>query len=183
MQRTTAGIALLAASTVFGCGHEKNREPAMTPASSTEQQQQQRVQYRAQDETWTEESTMPSAEQSGNRQGQGMQQGTEQQGSTDQSQPGMASSSHDQALQLAQARCRRESRCNQVGANSKYATQQECEQTLMADNHKTLDACANGMNQANMTECTAAIDSAGCDYAMDRLSDYRECRSESMCLP
>ncbi len=212
MQRSTTCMALLAFSTLLGCGHEKNREPAMTPASGTQQQNQ----YRAPEENWQEPSmseqpsgsrqspgtesmgTQPSGP-TGMQEGSDMQQGAGTQGSEMQSpgmqgmgqgnmegmassgQSGMASPMHQQAVRLAQARCRREARCNQIGASSKYSSQQECETTLLADNERQLSACPGNMNQSNLDKCSSTIESTSCDKTMDRLSEYKECRTDTLC--
>jgi len=99
--------------------------------------------------------------------------------------PGQDSYSADMArqdaVQLARTRCRREMRCDHVGVGKSYSTMQQCEASLLNETQRELDACTNGINRDNLSRCMSAIDSQGCETAMDRLANYTECSGENIC--
>jgi hypothetical protein len=98
------------------------------------------------------------------------------------SEPGAApSGSHADMQLLAEARCRRALRCNQIGDNKKYLSSEECEATLHSEVNQELSSCSNGLNREALSGCIAAIEAKGCDGSMDRLSDYDQCRSTTLC--
>ncbi len=70
--------------------------------------------------------------------------------------PGAAKSARES---LAEARCAREQRCDNVGDNKKYSSGQDCLSRIRADWKDDLNdrECPNGVNQKQLDECLDAV--------------------------
>jgi len=85
---------------------------------------------------------------------------------------------------LAEARCNRESRCNNVGDGRKFASTNMCLQELRASTARDLSAtqCPRGLDRGGVELCLGAIQSEQCDHPLDTLTRVGDCLSYHMCL-
>ncbi|MDI3283749.1 DUF6184 family natural product biosynthesis lipoprotein [Polyangium sp. 15x6] len=91
----------------------------------------------------------------------------------------------NRALQsLADARCDRAMRCNQIGGGQRYASRDACVQSVRQSEREDINLyeCAGGIDQKELSECLNEINTADCDSAFDALSQMAACRSSDMCL-
>jgi hypothetical protein len=84
---------------------------------------------------------------------------------------------------IAHARCDREARCNNIGADHKYATEDACEEQIRTDWANDLNTyeCPNGVVEQQLEECLAAIRAEDCNSPFDTLSRVGECQSPQIC--
>jgi hypothetical protein len=84
---------------------------------------------------------------------------------------------------IAHARCQREARCNNLGADQKFATQAACEDQIRSDWGADLNTleCPNGVVEQQLEECLAAIRGEECNSPLDTLSRMTECQSPQIC--
>jgi len=92
------------------------------------------------------------------------------------------SMAQDQTAALAATRCRREVRCDQIGANRKYPSMEQCQAILLVDSQKELAKCPSGMNRKKVQECATAIETKGCENPGDHLTEFEECQTVSLCM-
>lgn len=85
--------------------------------------------------------------------------------------------------QLASARCARELKCGNVGADQKYGTQQDCINKLSAEKYDDLNAdeCRGGIDQKELSECLAEIQNENCDNPLDTIGRLAACRESDLC--
>jgi hypothetical protein len=84
---------------------------------------------------------------------------------------------------LAKARCEREQRCNDVGADRKYSSSDDCLTRVRADWKDDLNAheCPGGVNQVRLDECLTAVRQEECGHPFSTLDRVATCRSGAMC--
>jgi hypothetical protein len=85
------------------------------------------------------------------------------------------------ARMLAETRCRRELRCDQIGDNKKYPTVEECEAMLLTDSGAHLKACPKGTSRQALTTCVTAIQANTCEKPMHKLTEYEQCKTTMLC--
>jgi hypothetical protein len=85
---------------------------------------------------------------------------------------------------IAEARCAREQRCENVGGDQKYSSMQDCMATVRADWAEDLNAreCPGGVNQTELTECLNAVRNEDCGNPFDSLSRVAECTTGQICV-
>jgi hypothetical protein len=85
---------------------------------------------------------------------------------------------------IAEARCAREDRCTNVGADKKYSSLQDCMTRVREDWKDDLNArqCPAGTNQAQLNECLNAIRQEECSNPFDTLSRVAECTAGQICV-
>ncbi|MDC0739730.1 DUF6184 family natural product biosynthesis lipoprotein [Polyangium mundeleinium] len=89
------------------------------------------------------------------------------------------------ALQsLADARCDRAVRCNQIGAGQRWSSRDACIQSVRQAERKDINLyeCTGGVDQKELSECLNEINTANCESAFDALAQMAACRSSDMCL-
>ncbi|MDI1478202.1 DUF6184 family natural product biosynthesis lipoprotein [Polyangium sp. y55x31] len=89
------------------------------------------------------------------------------------------------ALQsLADARCDRAMRCNQIGGGQRYASRDACIQSVRQSERQEMNlyGCSKGIDQEELSECLNEINTANCDAAFDALSQMADCRPSDMCV-
>jgi hypothetical protein len=89
------------------------------------------------------------------------------------------------ALQsLADARCDRAMRCNQVGGGQRWTSRDACIQSVRQTEREDINLyeCTGGIDQKELSECLNEINTADCDSAFDALGQMAACRSSDMCL-
>ncbi len=82
------------------------------------------------------------------------------------------------------ARCNREARCNNIGADRKYSSSAECNSKLSEDRKDDLnmDDCPRGVSQKELSECLAEIKNEDCNNPLDSLGRLAACRSSDLCM-
>jgi hypothetical protein len=91
---------------------------------------------------------------------------------------------NEQAIQsIANSRCDRETRCNNVGAGKKWATAEACRADLMTKNRDELKAseCPGGIVQKELQECLGEIQNENCNNPLDTIGRLAACRSSDLC--
>jgi len=87
------------------------------------------------------------------------------------------------ARNIADARCDREVKCNNVGADKKYASDAACEDQIRADWANDLNAydCPGGVVDKELEECLNAIRNEDCNSPFDTLGRVSECMASQIC--
>jgi hypothetical protein len=84
---------------------------------------------------------------------------------------------------IAEARCAREQRCEQIGAGRRFADRDAC-MTYVLD-HSRVDLssaqCPGGIVEKELDECLQAIDEQTCGDPIDHAMRIVACRSSDMC--
>jgi hypothetical protein len=98
-----------------------------------------------------------------------------------------AHSPKDAVEAIASARCDREQRCNNVGADAEYQNREHCMNVARADAAKTLDDddCRHGIKPNDLNECLADLRDRACSTiggAFDSLSSMMSCRAGELCM-
>lgn len=85
---------------------------------------------------------------------------------------------------IATARCEREVKCNNVGAEGKYVTQEDCVVSLEPATRGELDSrdCPPGVSEVELKECTEEIKQTDCDRPVQNIDLIAECSNEELCL-
>ena len=196
MHKTFACSMLMVASALVACGKDKHQEPAMTPAAGPPEQRQQTAP--TMEGQMPEQQPMPQQPMMEGQPGvqdpsdmSGQMPMTEEPAMSDPwsppSQPpsskagAQAQSAH--ALVLAETRCRRALRCDQIGDNKKHPSVEECEAAVFPEGNQALSSCPKGVSKTALSECVAAIDAKGCDTPMDSLMEFEQCRTTVLCAP
>jgi len=84
---------------------------------------------------------------------------------------------------IAESRCEREQRCNNVGEAKKFSSTDDCLARIRADWKDDLNAreCPGGVNQAELSECLNEIRNENCESPLDTLERVAACTSNQIC--
>lgn len=87
------------------------------------------------------------------------------------------------AESIAEARCVREQRCDNVGDNKKYSSVSDCTTRIRADWKDDLNAreCPRGVKRAQLDECLDKIRAEECGSPFDTLARVSECTAGQIC--
>lgn len=87
------------------------------------------------------------------------------------------------ANKLAEARCEREQRCNNVGEGRKYASQATCVNAVASEWREELDDydCPGGTVQGALDHCLSEIRSEGCASPVASLERIVDCDTHEVC--
>jgi hypothetical protein len=87
------------------------------------------------------------------------------------------------ARNIAGARCDREARCNNVGADKKFASDEVCEDQIKSEWANDLNAydCPHGVVDGELDECLNAIRNEECNAPFDTLSRVTACTAGQIC--
>ena len=87
------------------------------------------------------------------------------------------------ARNIAGARCQREARCNNIGADKKFATDEVCEDQIKSEWANDLNAydCPRGVVDGELEECLNAIRNEDCNSPFDTLSRVSACTAGQIC--
>jgi hypothetical protein len=85
---------------------------------------------------------------------------------------------------IAMVRCEREQRCNNVGEEGQYVTQEDCVVSLEPDTRGELDSrvCPSGIQAVELDECVEQIRNADCSSQLPDIELVAECRNEELCV-
>lgn len=94
-----------------------------------------------------------------------------------------ASESSSAVDSISEARCARESRCDNVGADKKYSSMEDCVARIREDWRDDLDAraCPNGVNQPQLNECLSQVRAEECSSPFDTLERVSACTAGQIC--
>ena len=84
---------------------------------------------------------------------------------------------------ITSARCEREARCDNVGANRHYVSSEGCMTQLRGEamNQLTTSTCPNGIDKAQLSKCLADIRGERCENLLDTLDRQATCTTSSLC--
>jgi hypothetical protein len=84
---------------------------------------------------------------------------------------------------IAESRCAREERCENIGENKKFSSNDDCMARIRADWKDDLNAreCPRGVNQPELRECLTEIRNEDCSSPFDTLSRVAACTSGQIC--
>ena len=93
-----------------------------------------------------------------------------------------ASRAASAANAIAEARCARERRCENVGTDKKYSSTSDCMTRIRDDWRDDLNAleCPGGVNQTELQECLTAIRDEECNSPFDTLDRVTDCTAGSI---
>jgi hypothetical protein len=94
--------------------------------------------------------------------------------------PGMIGATVDR---IAEARCKREARCNNIGADEDFKSHDACLSSIREKTRDDLNAsdCPGGIDQKELNECLEEINNDSCNNPLDTLGRLAACRSSDMC--
>jgi hypothetical protein len=95
-----------------------------------------------------------------------------------------AAQSRSAVREIAEARCDREERCENIGGGDrKYATRDLCEQSVTNDWADDLNEfeCRSGVVDAELEECLAAVREEDCGSVLDALDRFTSCSAADIC--
>jgi hypothetical protein len=95
-----------------------------------------------------------------------------------------ASGTHSAAEQIASARCEREQKCGNIGADKTYSSSQDCLARIRADWQDDLNAreCPGGVNVHELNECLDQVRAEACGNPFDKLARMTECTQGQICI-
>lgn len=84
---------------------------------------------------------------------------------------------------ISEARCTRESRCDNVGPSKRYSSMEDCVTRVREDWREELDAraCPGGISDEQLDECVNAVRSEECSSPLDTLERITECTQSQIC--
>jgi hypothetical protein len=85
---------------------------------------------------------------------------------------------------IAEARCARESRCDNIGADKKFSSMEDCITRIREDWREELGAreCPGGINETQLNECLAAVRAEECSNPFDTLERVAACTAGQICV-
>jgi len=84
---------------------------------------------------------------------------------------------------IATARCAREQKCGNIGADKTYPSMEFCTTKLSDELQEELNAydCEKGVVAKELEECLAAIRDEACNAPFDKLARIAACRDSDIC--
>jgi uncharacterized protein DUF6184 len=94
-----------------------------------------------------------------------------------------ASESSSAVDSISEARCARESRCDNIGNEKKYSSMEDCVARVREDWKDDLDArsCPDGVNQTQLNECLSEVRGEECSSPFDTLERVAACTTGQIC--
>ena len=85
---------------------------------------------------------------------------------------------------IAEARCARESRCDNVGADKAFSSMEDCITRIREDWREELSTreCPGGINETQLNECLAAVRAEECSSPFDTLERVAACTAGQICV-
>lgn len=84
---------------------------------------------------------------------------------------------------IAEARCARESRCENIAPDKRYSSMEDCVARVREDWRDDLDArsCPSGVNEPQLNECLSAIREEECSSPFDTIERVSACTASQIC--
>ena len=97
--------------------------------------------------------------------------------------PSPAAQGRSAANSIADSRCKREARCENVGDGKKFSSDTDCVDRIRAEWKEDLNAreCPKGVHDAQLDECLHAIVQEDCGSPLDSLQRIGECTTAQIC--
>jgi hypothetical protein len=85
---------------------------------------------------------------------------------------------------IAEARCARESRCDNIGGDKKFSSMEDCIARVREDWKDELSAreCRAGINQTQLGECLNSVRNEECSNPLDTLERVSACTAGQICV-
>jgi hypothetical protein len=85
---------------------------------------------------------------------------------------------------IVQARCERETSCNNVGGDKRFADRNACVSEIQKDMQDDLNAkdCPAGIDQKELNHCLDSIHKESCGNPLETINRLAACRTSEMCL-
>jgi hypothetical protein len=85
---------------------------------------------------------------------------------------------------IVEARCDREARCSNIGADHKYKSWQECQKQIAEKSSDKIGApeCPGGIDSYELSECLTEIRSEKCGNPLDTLERVAACNAADLCV-
>jgi hypothetical protein len=89
----------------------------------------------------------------------------------------------DAAMRLTNARCQRESSCDNIGDARRFSDPDACRRSLFAETQATVSpqACPSGVDEAKLSLCLASVRNQPCDEQGASPEDAPACRRNELC--
>ncbi|WP_437742741.1 DUF6184 family natural product biosynthesis lipoprotein [Sorangium sp. So ce1504] len=89
----------------------------------------------------------------------------------------------DAVDRIVQARCDREARCNNIGPDRTYTSNEACSSRVRAEWREDLNLaeCPGGTDSKELNECLQEIRNDDCNNPFDTLDRIVACRSSDLC--
>jgi hypothetical protein len=153
-----AAVLLAAGASVVSCNREAKREPRMTPASAYTP-----IENKDRNPTDRNDANRLSLVDEGAVSDRGV---------------GIRAA----VGAIASARCDHEAKCNNIGADKKYKSADECNRSMVDTHRDALDDCHEGVGRAQLSECLSSIRDEDCESPFQSLDRVITCRSAKLCL-
>jgi hypothetical protein len=91
---------------------------------------------------------------------------------------------NDRAIDaITNARCEREARCNNVGQNKTYVSNEGCLTQLRGEamNSLTASSCPQGINGPQLDKCLADVRGERCENVLDTIGRLANCNTTALC--
>jgi hypothetical protein len=84
---------------------------------------------------------------------------------------------------ISEARCARESRCDNIGPDKTFSSMEDCADRVREDWREELDAraCPQGIDDGQLDECLNAVRAEECSSPFDTLERVSECTQSQIC--
>lgn len=84
---------------------------------------------------------------------------------------------------IAEARCAREERCQEIGEGKRFADRDACMSYVLDHSRVDLSSanCPGGIVEKELQECIEAVDAQQCGSTIDHAMRIIACRSSDMC--
>lgn len=85
--------------------------------------------------------------------------------------------------EIVTARCNREERCKNIGANRSYESRDACTTRLRNGTESDINVkdCKHGVDRPKLHQCLDQIRAEDCDDSIDTLSRVAACRTGALC--
>ncbi|HVJ15565.1 MAG TPA: DUF6184 family natural product biosynthesis lipoprotein [Polyangiaceae bacterium] len=84
-------------------------------------------------------------------------------------------------MDLANARCDRQQRCNNIGPNAKYSSRDHCMSVQGGEARDKLQGCTHGVDQDDMRQCLTAIQNQDCSGLFSDVGEDKACGMDDLC--
>ncbi len=95
-----------------------------------------------------------------------------------------ASEGSSAASSIAEARCAREARCDNVGGDKKFSSMEDCVTRISTDwkDELSLRECPSGINETQLNECLNEVRQEDCSSPFDTLERVAACTAGQICV-
>ena len=83
--------------------------------------------------------------------------------------------------EVADARCDREQRCNEIGESKKYSTREHCLTVMRKEATDDFSDCKKGVDQEDLRECLTEIANQDCSGLFSGFDEYVSCGMDDLC--